>query len=127
MGRAYSDDLRERVVDAVEGGMSRRAAADRFGIGASTAVNWLRRWRERGERRARKQGARPGSKLDAHEGFLMDLIGGKVDVTLEEMRARLWTERGVSAGIGTLWRFFAARGITVKKRRVMRPSRSAPM
>jgi len=126
MGRAYSGDLRERVIDAVEGGLSRRAAADRFGIGVSTAVTWLRRWRESGEREARKQGARPGSKLDLYEAFLLSLIGGEVDVTLEEMRALLWTEKGVASGTGTLWRFFDARGITVKKRRAMRRGSPAP-
>ena len=126
MGRAYSGDLRERVIGAVELGLSRRAAADRFGIGVSTAVTWLRRWRESGEREARKQGARPGSKLDLYEAFLLSLIGGEVDVTLEEMRALLWTEKGVASGIGTLWRFFDARGITVKKRRAMRRSSPAP-
>lgn len=78
-------------------------------------MTWLRRWRKSGEREARKQGARPGSKLDLYEAFLLSLIGGEVDVTLEEMRVLLWAEKGVTSGIGTLWRFFDARGITVKK------------
>ena len=76
---------------------------------------------------ARRQGNPGGSKLDAHEGFLFGLIEGQRDITLEEMRARLLAERGVSAGIGTLWRFFDARGITVKKRRVTPASRSVRM
>ena len=87
-------------------------------------VLWVRRWRETGERTARRQGSPGGSKLDAHEGFLLGLIGGQRDITLEEMRARLFEERGVSAGVGTLWRFFDARGITVKKRRATPASRS---
>ena len=67
------------------------------------------------------------SKLDAHEAYLLGLIEETVDITLDEMRARLAEERGVCAGYGTLWRFFERRGITVKKRPAMRPSRSAPM
>jgi transposase len=125
MSRAYSGDLRGRVIDVVVGGASARSAAARFGVGIATAVLWVRRWRETGERTARRQGNPGGSKLDAHEGFLLGLIEGQRDITLEEMRARLLAERGVSAGIGTLWRFFEARGITVKKRRATPASRRA--
>ena len=73
------------------------------------------------------KGTPGGSKLDAHEGFLLGLIEIQRDITLAEMRARLFEERGVSAGVGTLWRFFDARGITVKKRRATPASRSARM
>lgn len=44
---AYSRDLRERVVSAVEReGLSRRAAVERFGIGISKAINWVRAYVE---------------------------------------------------------------------------------
>ncbi len=124
MGRAYSSDLRGRVIDMVAAGASARNAAARFGVGVATAILWVRRWRESGERVARRQGNPGGSKLDAHEVFLLGLIADRVDITLGEMRARLAEERRVSAGIGTLWRFFAARGVTVKKRPAMPASRS---
>ena len=49
MGRAYSDDLRERVVRAViKGGLSRHQAAAQFGVGISTAINWVQRFHETG-------------------------------------------------------------------------------
>jgi transposase len=83
-------------------------------------------WRETGERTARKQGHPIRSKLDAHNAYLLGLIEQTVDITLDEMRHRLAEERGVRAGYGTLWRFFDRRRITVKKRRAMRLSRSAP-
>lgn len=127
MSRAYSADLRGRVIDAVAAGGSARGAAARCGVGIATAVRWVRRWRETGERTARRQGHPGYSKLDAHEVFLLELIEDEVDITLEEMRQRLAAERGVAAGIGTLWRFFDRRGITVKKRAAMRASRSARM
>ena len=104
-----------------------RRAAARFEVGVSTAIRWVRRWRETGERRARKQGHPIRSKLDAHEAYLLGLIEQTVDITLDEMRDRLAKERGVRAGYGTLWRFLDRRGITVKKRPAMRLSRSAPM
>ena len=127
MSGAFSADLRGRVLDAVEAGSSVRRAAARFGVGISTAIRWVRRWRQTGERTARKQGHPVGSRLDAHEAYLLGLIDETVDITLDEMRHRLAEERGVRAGYGTLWRFFDRRGITVKKRRGMRLSRSATM
>jgi transposase len=127
MSGAYSVDLRERVLDAVDAGSSARQAAARFGVGVATAIRWARRWRETGERTARKQGHPAGSKLDAHEAYLLGLIEQTVDITLEEMRLRLADERSVRAGYGTLWRFFDRRASTVKKRQAMRASRSATM
>jgi transposase len=45
MGRAYSNDLRERVVKAVtKGGLSRHQAAAQFGVAISAAINWVRRF-----------------------------------------------------------------------------------
>ena len=55
MTRAYSSDLRERVIEAIDGGLSTHKAAERFGIGVATAVRWHRAWRDHGEREARKQ------------------------------------------------------------------------
>lgn len=124
MARAYSSDLRERVIDAVVAGSSARGAAARFGIGTTTATRWVRVWQKSGERRPGKP---RGSKLDRHDAFLLGLIEEKVDITLQEMRRRLADERGVEAGIGTLWRFFQQRQISLKKRRAMRLSRTATM
>ena len=67
MGKSYSRDLRERVVNAVEGeGMSRRKAAARFGIGIKTAIDWVRSYRETGRLSARPRGGRrPGGSVGA--------------------------------------------------------------
>jgi len=125
MSRAYSADLRNRVIDAVAAGASARAAAARFGIGVATAVRWARRWRETGDRRAQRQGYPKRSILDPHEEFLMGLVAEQVDITIDEMRARLEGERSVRAARVTIWRFFERRGWSFKKRLAMRPSRSA--
>ena len=56
MAKTLSEDLRSRLIAAVEGGQSRRAAADRFGVAAATAVRWVRDWRATGATRAKAKG-----------------------------------------------------------------------
>ena len=120
MTRAYSQDLRDRVIDS---GISARAAAGRFGVGIATAIVWVRRARE-GERSARKQGQPRRSKLDPHREYLLGLIEGEPDITIAEMRERLQGEAGVSASVGTIWTFLDRAGLTFKKRPLMPKSRS---
>ena len=104
------------MIKTALGGVSVRQAAARYGVGISTAILWVRRARS-GESKARRQGEPKGSKLDAHAAFLLELTEATSHISLQEMQAKLREERGVSAGIGTLWRFFHARAITVKKNR----------
>ena len=122
MGRPYSLDLRERVVDAAAA-TSRRQAAARFGVGKATAIRWMAALAMTGTVAARPQGRARRSKLDPHEGFLRGLIDEQVDITLEEMRARLRAEHGLTVGVGTLWTFLDARDLTYKKRRPTPQSR----
>ncbi|WP_457093913.1 IS630 family transposase [Microvirga sp. P5_D2] len=96
-----------------------------WGIGISTAVLWVRRARS-GEVAARRQGQPRSSKLDAHAAFLLELIDASSHVSLHEMQARLREERGVCAGIGTLWRFFHTRAITVSKKTAHACERDRP-
>ena len=121
MARAYSQDLRERVIDA---GTSARQAAERFGIGVATAIVWVRRARE-GERSARKQGQPKRSKLDPHREFLLALIEAEPDITIAEMQERLRSEAGVPVSVGTIWTFLDRAGLTFKKRPPTPRSRSA--
>jgi transposase len=127
MARALSQDLRDRVVSAIDGGLSCRAAADRFGIGVATAV----RWRQLALRTGRAVAGKPGgdqrsAKMDAHADFILGLVAERGDITLAEMQAAM-AERGSPVGMGTLWRFFDRRGITRKKRLAMQSSRTVPM
>src|SRR5947207_10825205 len=66
MPKAYSGDLRERVIEAVERGASRREAADRFEISASSAIKWLQRWRKSGSAAPKPRGGSV-SPLDSPE------------------------------------------------------------
>lgn len=123
--KALSLDLRERVVAAVSNGMSRRQAAERFGVSASSAIRWCARERETGSVASRPQGGdRLSARIEAQANLILVLVNETCDITLTELQAKL-TERGHCFGIGTLWRFFARHGITWKKRPHMRASRIA--
>ena len=75
MGKSLSDDLRVRVVEAVESGASRRQAAARFGVSISSAIRWVRKWRDQGEIRARPQGGdRRSGRIEAHAEFLLGQV-----------------------------------------------------
>jgi transposase len=127
MSKALSVDLRERVVGAVEGGASRREAAERFGVSASSAVRWKKRESETGSVAPKALGGdRRSGKIEAHAGWLKAFVEKHHDATLEEIGAALKTEKGHSAGVSTLWRFFDRHAITLKKSRRMPPSRRGP-
>ncbi|WP_342167208.1 IS630 family transposase [Methylobacterium sp. SD21] len=115
MGRPYSQDLRERVVAAAEA-TSRRQAAARFGVGVATAIRWMAALTATGTVAALPQGRARRSKLDPHEAYLRGLIAETDDITLEEMRARLREEHDLTVGLGTLWAFLDACGLTYKKK-----------
>ena len=101
MARAYSQDLRDRVIDAALGGMPARRAAAQFEIGVATAIVWVRRARLGGERTARRQGPRRRCKLDPQRDFLLGLVEHTPDMTIVEMQRRLTAERGTKASVGT--------------------------
>ncbi len=118
MGRAYSQDLRDRVIEAVESdGMSRRAAARRFGVSDSSAIKWLQRYRRTGQRSPVGTGGHRRSVLAPHRDFLAAVRTEQPDITLAALCRRLAAERGVKADTGMMSRLFRREGITVKKRR----------
>ena len=116
MARPYSRDLRERVVGAVEGGLPRRKAAAVFGVGIATVIEWVRVWRDSGRLEAKAMGGDHNSRLKEERAWLLARIAAVPDLTLEEIRAEL-AERGKQVGYGTVWRFFAAEDISLKKKR----------
>lgn len=126
MSKALSLDLRERVLAAVAGGLSCRQAAARFGVSASSAIRWRALERRQGDARPKALGGdRRSGRIEAQGAIILALIAERPDLTLHEIRVAL-AERGVVAGVATLWRFFARRGVTLKKRPRTRPSRTAP-
>jgi transposase len=127
MARALGIDLRRRVVAAIDGGLSTREAARRFAIGIATAGDWHRLWRRTGDVVPGQQGHPKGSKLDPHEGFILNLVEESRDIALTEIAERLAEAHGVSACPATIWYFFDKRGITYKKSQRTPANRSAPM
>src|ERR1700722_14929370 len=126
MPKPYSQDLRNRVIDAVEGGeMSRRAAARRYAISESVAIKWLERVERHGSREPVGHGGHRASKLMPHLDFLGAARSEKSDITLQALCDRLWSERGVEADTSMMSRFFRRIGITLKKRPSSRASRIA--
>jgi transposase len=127
MGKPYSLDLRERVVTALEDGMSTRQAAVRFSVSIAAVGEWGRRKRAQGNVLPAKQGKPAGSVLDAHAEFILGALREKPDTTLEEIVARLAAERDVRVVWTTVWKFLDRHGQTHKKRLRMPASKSAPM
>jgi putative transposase len=117
MGKPYSMDLRERVVAAVKiGGMSCNEAAKQFGIGISTAINWVRRLRERGSIAPGKIGGyRPKSISGEHRTWLLKRVK-QGDFTLRGLVSEL-AERGLRVDYRTVWNFVHAEKLSFKKKR----------
>ena len=115
MARSLSIDLRRRVVGAIEGGLSCRAAAQRFGVSASSAIGWRAQERREGYIRPKLQGGdRHSQRIEAHAELILSALAAKSDIMLAELQGQL-RESGVAVAIGTLWRFFKRRKITRKK------------
>ena len=116
MARSLSDDLRRRVIAAVDSGMSRRAAAARFGVAAASAVRWVKAWRTTGTAQPRQQGGdRRSHRIEAFRAVILAAIDAQVDITLVEVADLLRREHGASFAPSTIWRFLDRHGITVKK------------
>lgn len=118
-------DLRERVVAAIEAGMSRRKAAEVFGVSVSSAVKWMQKHCSTGSVSPRPMGGDHRSKLTSQRDWLLECSDAQPDGTLEEIRAELKEKRGISVGYGTVQRFFAREGYSFKKNRVRRRARAA--
>ena len=126
MSRALSLDLRQRTLSAVlDEGLSHREAAARFKVSAAS----VSRWRALAADGAVPMhgplgGDRRSHVIETHADAILDVFHAKRDMALTELQAEL-AERGLRFGYGTLWRFFARRGYTRKKRPRTRPNNNA--
>jgi transposase len=117
-GMALSDDLRKRVVDAVVvGGLSRNAAAKRFGVSIASAIRWVWRFHATGEiSPAPTGGDRRSDRIEAHRDYLLGLIRRQPDITLLEIQERLIANCGERFSSSVIWRFFDRHEMTFKKK-----------
>jgi transposase len=126
MPAAYSLDLRERVIDAVESGTSRRRAAAVFKVSYSTVIRWAKRLSETGSYAALPSGGDYKSRaIEAHGDWLLAAVIASPDLTLEEIRTRLRDTHGVVKSDSCVWRFFDRHGVTFKKNAARRRTRPA--
>jgi transposase len=110
----YPGELRLRVIDFVEGGGSRRGAAEHVEVSVSSAIRWMQRFREDGTCEPMPRGGST-SPLEKHSRQILALIGAQADLTLDEIVSALH-QRRIPGSRSALSRFFARHGITIKKK-----------
>jgi len=118
MPKAYSADIRARVIARVEGGASRREAGEHFEVSPSTAIKWVKCFRETGNCGAKPRGGST-SPLEDHAAFILALISEQPDLTLDEVVCAM-RKRRIRGSRTAVWRFFDRHRITLKKK----PTRS---
>jgi transposase len=126
MGRPYSQDLRDRVLAAMDEDGEAYELAPLFRVSVSYIYKVLGRRRATGETTARRSGGGPKPKLLAHDAALRERIAAVPDSTLVELQAWLLAERGVKVSIGCLSNRLRRLGLPRKKSRRARPSRTGP-
>jgi transposase len=127
MTAPLSNDLRLRVVRAVEGGLSRRSAAVKFDISIASAVRWHQRYKRTGSVEPDAIGGdRHSHRAEVHAARVLGWIDENRDITLVEIADRLAAEGHVFAP-ATIWRLLDRHDYTVKKRPPMPQSRTVSM
>ena len=114
MGKPYSEDLRVRVIEAIDEGASRREAADRFAVSASSAIRWMERFARLGCAAAKRCGGSI-SPLEQHADFLLGLIAEQPDLTLDEVVAAM-RAASIGGSRSAVARFYTRRQISFKKK-----------
>ncbi len=114
MPKPCSEDLRERVLKAVEAGASRREAAECYEVSASSAIRWMQRWHATGSIAAKPSGGSV-SPLEKHAQWLLALIAEQPDLTLDEIVTAMGKQR-IAGSRSAVWRVFQRHNISFKKK-----------
>jgi transposase len=110
----YPGELRVRVIRFVEGGGSRREAAEQFDVSVSSTIRWVQRFRDDGTCEPMPRGGST-SPLEKHSRRIFALVSEQSDLTLREIVSALHKWR-IPTSRSALSRFFARHGITFKKK-----------
>jgi transposase len=127
MARAYSDDLRRKLLNAHrrgEGSLSQ--LAQRFDVSFGWARKISATLRSTGKMERPPGGPRgPSSKLtDAMRQDLRNWIGKQADLTLAELQVRLYEQRDLEISVTRLWQVLKQMGLRLKKSHSTPPSKT---
>ena len=125
MPASYSQDLRDRVLAAADRGMPTKQIALTFAVSPAWVRRLKQRRRETGETAPRRRGSPGVPRIDRE--VLAALVVEQPDATAIELRDRLAERTGVRVTDSAIYLVLKKLGLTFKKRRSMRPSRTAPM
>ncbi len=121
MTKPLSNDIRERLIQAVEGGMSRRSAAKRYSVAPSTAIKWVNLWNRTGSFEPRPRGGDTRShRIERYAEDVLALVDAAPDTTLAELAAYLEEAHGLKVSESMVWRLLDRHGLTFKKNRARR-------
>lgn len=125
MVKSLSIDLRERVVAAVDEGVSCHEAARRFGVSASSAIRWVSAWRSTGSIAPKPMGGdRRSHYLEQYAELILGAVEEQVDITIVELQSLL-KKHDVVASYGAVWNLLDRHDLTFKKRPPTLPNRTA--
>jgi transposase len=116
MGKPHPKELRERVVAHVIAGNTHHSAAARFDVSIKFVNDMVKLKRETGSLAPKRQGNPGIGKLTPHADWVRAQVETRGEITLDEMTARLLSERGISVAPSSVWRLFQRLGLTHKKR-----------
>lgn len=123
MTRPLSNDLRERIIRTVEGGMSRNATAEKFDVSVSAVVKLFQQWKVTGSYQPKQIGGYRKHILAGHAERVNRLLAEKPDITIAEMQRQLAVAK-IGVGQSSIVRFLAFLGYTYKKNGSRRRARS---
>ena len=115
MAKPYSEDLRRRVVEAIDDGATRPDAAEQCGVSISCGGRCLKLHRNTGSVSAAKFGGYKEFVLAAHEELVRKLVAEQPDITLAELKVRL-AKKKVPVGKSSISRFLIHLKLAFKKK-----------
>jgi transposase len=117
MAKPYSNDLRQRVAQAIASGDSCRTIAEQYAIAPSTVVKWSKRLRDTGSAAPAKFGGHRTCRLEPHRHLVLAQLEQVPHLTLHKLKDML-AARGIAVSHDTVWRFLRRQGRSFKKNRV---------
>lgn len=114
-GRAYSQDLRDKVFVSVDAGVSVRETSRRFEVSVSYIYKALSRRRDLGEVGVRQSRGRPPRKLERHAEAIRTHLAANSDTTLRKLRSWLASAHGIEVSVKAVWSEVHRLGLTLKK------------